>query len=158
MNDLRQHILAVLQRSGLQPADREDVTQETMLRLSQAQSRGTVIRDTRAFATRTALRLVVDRWRDRARRNGQLPDDLAHPGENEPPSAASGQVQALYAALGKLPPRQAAVVTLRKLWELEYAEIAAALGISVENCRSHCRHGLERLRRLLRPAGEQRRR
>jgi RNA polymerase sigma factor (sigma-70 family) len=57
----------------------------------------------------------------------------------------------LYAAIAKLPPRQAAVITLRKLWELEYREVAELLGISEANCRSHCRHGLNRLRGMLNP-------
>jgi RNA polymerase sigma factor (sigma-70 family) len=55
-------------------------------------------------------------------------------------------VERLYAAIAALPPRQAAVVTLRKLLELDYEEVAELLGISVENCRSHCRLALQRLR------------
>jgi RNA polymerase sigma factor (sigma-70 family) len=66
-----------------------------------------------------------------------------------PTTAASGpppEVERLYAAIAALPPRQAAVVTLRKLLELDYEEVAELLGISVENCRSHCRLALQRLR------------
>jgi RNA polymerase sigma factor (sigma-70 family) len=63
--------------------------------------------------------------------------------------ATPSEIERLYAAIAALPPRQAAVVTLRKLMELDYADIAGLLGISVENCRSHCRLALQRLREEL---------
>ena len=46
-----------------------------------------------------------------------------------PATAASGpppEVERLYAAIAALPPRQAAVVTLRKLLQLEYEEWPSA--------------------------------
>ena len=89
----------------------------------------------------------VDRLRtERSREARNRPLDGARPVSDEPPPV---EVQRLYDAIAALPPKQSAVITLRKLMELEYADIAAILGISAENCRSHCRHGLQRLRETL---------
>ncbi len=156
MQALEQHVHKVLRRSGLQPADCDDVAQETLLRLMKAQARGSRVSDPQAFTARVALRLVVDRWRQRAKENGHAQPLAAHQAalagrhaEPHAPAEPPTEVRALYAALAQLPAKQRAVVTLRKLWELEYAAIANLLGLSIDNCRSHCRHGMQRLRRLL---------
>jgi RNA polymerase sigma factor (sigma-70 family) len=149
MDELPQYLRRVLERSGLQPADRDDAVQETLLRVMHARSRGTAIRDERAFAVRIAMRLAIDGWRRRAHGNGHL--EIAAPAE---PPATPAEVEALYAAIALLPARPAAVITLRKLCEMDYETIAGVLGISVANCRSHCRYGLSRLRTLIRGAGE----
>ena len=83
------------------------------------------------------MRLVVDRlrlqrrWQRTARHGATV---VRVEAIRTPPD-----VEQLYAAITELPPRQAAVITLRKLLELDYVDVAAILGISVENCRSHCR-------------------
>ena len=116
-----------------------------MLRLLKQRSNGTRIRNERAFAARTATYLAIDRLRAEQRRSRRSPP--AQPSETDP--ALPADVQRLYDAIASLPARQSAVITLRKLMELDYADVAATLGISVANCRSHCRHGLRKLASML---------
>ena len=145
MQELRQHALAIATRILVRREDAEDVAQETMLRMMRAKLNGTSIMAQQAFAARTALRLSIDRLRServRAAAVGRV--GAIRPAEAVP--AAPPEIERLYAAIAALPPRQSAVITLRKLLELDYEDIADLLGISVENCRSHCRLALQRLR------------
>jgi RNA polymerase sigma-70 factor, ECF subfamily len=67
-------------------------------------------------------------------------------------AAASAETAALVAeAVGRLPPAQRAVVTMRVWNGLSYAEIAEAVGRSEATVRSHMFHGLAALRRFLEP-------
>ena len=54
-------------------------------------------------------------------------------------------------ALGQLPPEQREVLVLRIWGELTFAEIATALGDSINTVASRYRYGLEALRRILTP-------
>lgn len=148
MDELRQRFLAVALRFLRTREDAEDVAQETALRVLKARSNGSHLTDERAFGTRVAARLAIDRLRLRAsRRIEPLPTAAEAPTPAE--RAAPEDVARLYAAIAALPPKQSAVVTMRKLLEMEYVDIAAVLDISEESCRSHCRLALRRLRQRL---------
>ena len=70
------------------------------------------------------------------------------PGE----AAAASETAALVAeAVGRLPPAQRAVVTMRVWNGLSYHEIAEAMGRSKATVRSHMFHGLAAIRRHLEP-------
>jgi RNA polymerase sigma-70 factor (ECF subfamily) len=149
MQELRQHALAVAARVLMRREDAEDVAQEAVVRVLRATRNGTPIEAQRAYVARTALHLALDRLRQDHRRAASASRVLAgRPHQDEGPSTPP-EVERLYAAIAALPPRQAAVITLRKLMELEYADIAELLGISVESCRSHCRLALQHLREEL---------
>lgn len=67
-------------------------------------------------------------------------------------AAVSSETAMLVAeAVGRLPPAQRAVVTMRVWNGLSYAEIAEAIGRSEATVRSHMFHGLAALRRHLEP-------
>ena len=68
---------------------------------------------------------------------------------NETRRAPPADIQKLYDAIASLPAKQSAVITLRKLMELDYADVAQMMGISLANCRSHCRHGMRKLADML---------
>ena len=55
----------------------------------------------------------------------------------------------IWAAVGALPPKQRAAVTLRYACDLPHAEIAAALGCSPEAARRSLHEGIKRLRKEL---------
>lgn len=145
LEELREFVVSISARFVRCRQDAEDIAQETMLRLLKQRSNGAGIRNERAFATRTAAHLAIDRLRAERRRSEKAP--RAKPSETDP--AMPAEIQRLYDAIAALPARQAAVITLRKLMELDYADVAAMLGISVANCRSHCRHGLRKLADML---------
>ena len=149
LEDLRPQLVAIAARVLRRPDAAEDVAQEALLRLMRAQNNGRAVVDERAFAATITVRLAIDRIRSERNEKRRLRrldcDDGSAGGSPEVPV----DVSRLYDAITALPAKQSAVITLRKIMELEYAEIAGILGISVESCRSHCRLGLQRLRRLL---------
>lgn len=161
------HVLArvmpVVARLVRCPQEREDIAQESLARLLRAQRNGSDVKNPEAFARQTAVRLAIDALRSRQRERAHVKDGLAlGPGlarsvgdgipaaTTNPKEAPSPEdVRRLYDAIAALPEMQSAVITLRKLLELDYTDVAEVLGLSVENCRSHCRHGLARLRAVL---------
>lgn len=145
MEELREYVVSMAARFVRCRQDAEDIAQETMLRLLKQRSNGIRIRNERAFATRTASRLAIDRLRAYQRRSRRPLQPQRSEADHPPPP----DIQRLYDAIASLPPKQSAVITLRKLMELDYADIAEILGISLANCRSHCRHGLRKLADLL---------
>lgn len=73
--------------------------------------------------------------------------DLAAP---EPePAAHELDFERVRAVMGQLPERYREVLAARYLADMEYEEIAAALGTSVNNVRVRCCRARERLRQLL---------
>lgn len=163
MHEIRQRAVAVVARFGLRPDVCDDIAQDTLVRLLAARGNGHPPGDETAFAVRTAVNLVVDRFR-RLRRSREKMHNLAlgasrrEPPEGDPaahdeqrtdPLDRPAEVDRLYAAIAQLPERQAAVVALHGLAELGYAEIAAILGTTEATCRSLHRHGMTRLRERL---------
>jgi RNA polymerase sigma-70 factor (ECF subfamily) len=61
----------------------------------------------------------------------------------------SEQIGLLHAALDRLAPMQQRVLLLRYYSQLDFQEIADTLQMPLNTALSHCRRGLEALRRLL---------
>lgn len=160
---VRAGVLPVIARLVRCPQEREDIAQESLARLLRAQRNGSDVRNPVAFARQTAVRLAIDtvrkRQREREHEKGELSlrpglassdGDAIRATATIPEEAPSPEdVRRLYDAIAALPEMQSDVIALRKLLELDYADVAEILGLSVENCRSHCRHGLARLREVL---------
>jgi RNA polymerase sigma factor (sigma-70 family) len=123
---------------GLQAA--EDAFQETFLRALRGYPKLAHGRQLRAWAFTIATRVVLDL---RRRREPALL--VAEP-------AASDERPA-YAELehlaGELPATERAAVVLRYGYDLEYADIATALGSSEEAARQAASSGVRRLRRRM---------
>jgi RNA polymerase sigma-70 factor (ECF subfamily) len=124
-------------------SEAEDIVQEAYLRLHRAREGGTAIDSTRAWLSAVTTRLVIDRLRSaQARRETYvgtwLPEPLV---EDHAPSAErmmladEGVSMAFLVVLESLSPAERAVFLLRQVFEYEYAEIAAIVGKSEENCR-----------------------
>ena len=124
----------------------EDLVQETYVVLVRRwQKAGTV--DPEAYVRRILYSRFIDGWR--RRRLLELP-------WASPPDAAGGDEErtatdrlTLQDALGRLTPRQRAVVVLRFYEDLTESQTAAALGISPNTVKSQSRVALQRLRELL---------
>jgi RNA polymerase sigma factor (sigma-70 family) len=133
----RDEILAFLRRRlGRDRA--EDAFQETFLRALRAYGRLQHGEHLRAWAYTIASRVALDELRRRA-----PAADVAEPtAEDELPAYA--QLEHLAA---DLPPTERAAVVLRYGYELEYADIGAALGSNAEAARQAASSGVRRLRR-----------
>jgi RNA polymerase sigma-70 factor (ECF subfamily) len=132
----------------------DDLAQEVFFRAWQARDRYREEGAARAYLMRIADHLVCDRAR-RSQRERPIDDELWR--QVEPAGAADPAEglqrrethRQLAAALDGLSPAQQRVLLLRYYGELGFAEIAAILGCPLGTALSHCRRGLESLRKTL---------
>jgi RNA polymerase sigma factor (sigma-70 family) len=134
----RDEIYAFLRRR-LGPDRAEDAFQETFLRALRAYPRLEHSEHLRAWVYTIAGRIAIDAHR-------RTPPIAA-----ELPELASVDGRPAYAALehlaDELPPTERAAVVLRYGYDLDYAEIGAALGSSATAARQAASSGIRRLRR-----------
>ncbi len=121
-------------------ADRaEDAFQETFLRALRAYSRLENADHLRAWVYTIAGRIAIDEYR------------RTPPIVTELPELASLDGRPAYAALehlaDDLPPTERTAVVLRYGYDLDYAEIGAALGSNATAARQAASSGIRRLRR-----------
>jgi RNA polymerase sigma factor (sigma-70 family) len=116
----------------------EDAFQETFLRALRAYGRLAHGEHLRAWAYTIASRVAVDELR----RRSPAADAAERAAEDELPPYAQ-----LEHLASDLPPTERAAVVLRYGYDLEYAEIGAALGSSPEAARQAASSGVRRLRR-----------
>lgn len=84
---------------------------------------------------------------DEARAGGWRPESLPEP-DSVPAQAAGPEpdAEALWAAVGDLPPKQRAAVVLRFALDLRYREVGEAMDCSEEAARRSVHEGLKSLR------------
>ena len=121
--------------------DVEDVVQDAWLRWRTADR--DAVRDAEAFLIRVTTRLALDRLGSaRARREHYvgpwLPEPLLADEDGDPQHAVEAAERmsfALIRALERLDPVQRAVLLLRDVFDLDYADIANAVDKSPADCR-----------------------
>lgn len=135
-------VMAVL-RGAVGREGAEDCFQETFLAALRAYPRLGDAGNLRGWLVTIAHRKAIDHHRAR----GRLPVPVAEVREVaiEDPRPDDK----IWAAVGALPPKQRAAVTLRYASDLPHAEIAAALGCSPEAARRSLHEGIKRLRKEL---------
>jgi len=137
------------------PGAAEDLTLETFWRIYRARARFDPRRPFGAWARRIATNLAVEHL---SRRHVEKPLD-----SDIPPSAAASaapdpaigaEVRAkVMAAFGELPAKLRAAAALAMIEETPYAEIADALGISINGVKSRVFRAVRLLRRSLEERG-----
>jgi RNA polymerase sigma factor (sigma-70 family) len=116
----------------------EDAFQETFLRALRAYSKLRHAEHLRAWAYTIASRIAIDEHR-RPRADADLPELASLDGR-----PAFAQLEHLA---DELPPTERAAVVLRYGYDLDYAEIGAALGSNATAARQAASAGIRRLRR-----------
>jgi RNA polymerase sigma-70 factor (ECF subfamily) len=143
------------------PDDADDVAQEALVRAITRRFLFLGTGSVGGWMCRIALNLAKNRRRD-ARRRGEIlhdatPADLAtrgaRPSSAPPPADAlleeRQQRARLLAAVEALPERQRDVVRLRAVGGLDFAAVAATLGISEPNARMSFAHAKKKLSALV---------
>jgi RNA polymerase sigma factor (sigma-70 family) len=133
----REEIFSFLVRR-LGRARAEDAFQETFLRALRAYPKLRHGEHLRAWAYTIASRIAIDEHR-RPRADAELPELTALDGR-----PAFAQLEHLA---DELPPTERAAVVLRYGYDLDYAEIGAALGSNATAARQAASAGIRRLRR-----------
>ena len=134
------------------PDDAEDVTQAAFLNAYRALQRGSEPEKPRAWLFTIAQNVTRRRFRSRAAHPYEVeldPDALVAP-QSDAPSAAE-----IRDALRRLRPNQRAVIVLREIGGLSYAEIAETLGLSVSAVETLLFRSRRALREELAAAEEQ---
>jgi RNA polymerase sigma-70 factor (ECF subfamily) len=133
----------------------EDLAQEVFCRAWQSRARYREQGNARAYLLRIADHLVCDRGR-RAGRETTVDQETWKAIEpagrtEEPPQTAirSEALDQLAVALDRLSPIQRRVLLLRYYGQVSFAEIAEMVGCPLNTTLSHCRRGLETMRKLL---------
>jgi RNA polymerase sigma-70 factor (sigma-E family) len=122
--------------------DAEDLVQTALIKAVAGWGR---VREHEAYVRRILVNESVTRWRRRRWRETAAADVDDRPG----PEVDLDQNLVLRQALGRLAPRQRAVIVLRYFDDLTEAQTAEALGISVGTVKSQSRDALARLRVLV---------
>lgn len=141
-----QALFGFVRRLGLSDEQADDAVQEVFARLLAVQREGVAIANPRAWAFQSIYRLAMDQHRLRARILG-LVDRLGNQPIHPAPDATDRI--AVWAEVGRLPPRQRQVIYLRYRADLDYQEIGQVLGITASAARSHATQALATLRARL---------
>ena len=135
----------------------EDLTQEVFCRAWEARGNYQEQGKSLAYLLRIADRLVCDQ---RRRRKPDVSMDCDGWKRHEPASptptpleavATSEQTALLVVAMERLSPIQRRVLLLRYYGQLSFAEIAQITENPLNTTVSHCRRGMETLRKILGP-------
>jgi RNA polymerase sigma-70 factor (ECF subfamily) len=146
----------VCRRLAGNEADALDATQEALIAIAKGLRRF----DGRAAFSTWAYRVATNACLDELRRRGRrprpgLPDDLGLGDQSDLGATASAGIEvlpdrlAIDEALARLPVEFRAAVVLRDLCDLDYAEIAATLGVPPGTVRSRIARGRAQLAQLL---------
>ena len=155
---LRRHydrVHAVCRRIAGSSRDADDAAQEAMISIVRGLPRFDGRAQFSTWAYRIATNAALDELRRRKRRPALhvLTDDGVAPEPVDPLAdrqvTAIGDRMAIDAALDELPEEFRAAVVLRDVADLDYAEIAEALGVPVGTVKSRIARGRNQLTTLL---------
>jgi RNA polymerase sigma factor (sigma-70 family) len=137
------------------PGAAEDLTLETFWRIYRARGRFDPRRPFGAWTRRIATNLAIEHL---GRRGGEQPLDARVLARAAAPAAADAALAAevgaqVAAAFGELPPTLRAAAALALIEETPYAEMAGALGISVNGVKSRVFRAVRLLRKGLEKRG-----
>jgi RNA polymerase sigma-70 factor (sigma-E family) len=129
----------------------EDLVQDTLVRIADHWHKLHRTGSPDAYARQVMHRLSIDRWRRRRVRVQEVAHDeagLAAGVAVTGPDEAAGDRILVGQALGRLTPKQRAVLMLRFHQDLSERETAEVLGCSISTVKSQTRVALARIREL----------
>jgi len=137
------------------PADAEDVAQESLLRAYQKFERLADRTRFRGWLARITFRLALDRWRSRKRRERRetawaLPDQQSAVRSTEEVAASNAFQARLEKALDKLPEKLRLVLLLAAIEGYTLEEVAGMLGVPLGTVKSRLFFGRKALAEKLR--------
>ncbi|HEY3239447.1 MAG TPA: RNA polymerase sigma factor, partial [Acidimicrobiia bacterium] len=144
---LEKHRVAVYRFliASVGPGEADDCFQETFLAALRAYPNLKHGDNLRAWVLAIATRKAIDAGRARSRRPSPVPDvrEVVELSSQDPDPLMEGPV---WQAVRALPPRQRVALVHRVLLDRPYAELAAAMGSSVEAARANVYQALRKLR------------
>jgi RNA polymerase sigma-70 factor (sigma-E family) len=130
----------------------EDLVQECLFKVARRWTRVGRMEQPLAYTRRILINLALDDARGRAKRRTELDGNVASADEPARDLLIGFETRdELLAALGRLTPRQRAVLVLRYFNDLTESQVAEVLGCSTGTVKSNASRGLARLREALSP-------
>ncbi|WP_345519437.1 SigE family RNA polymerase sigma factor [Nocardioides conyzicola] len=130
----------------------EDAVQAALTRACERWSRVRRTTDPDAYVRRMVVNAHISAWRRGGRRELSVAEVRDTSVSDVADRVATGD--AVWRVCGTLPPQQRAAVVLRYYEDLEYAEIAAILGVTQATVRSHVHRALAAMRAELQEDGD----
>jgi len=125
----------------------EDAVQSALVTACEKWTRVSGRDDPDAYVRRMVVNAHISAWRRSGRRESPVAE--VRDATVADPARAVVEQDAVWRMCAGLPPQQRAAVVLRYYEDLEYAEIAAILGVAEPTARSHVHRALAALRREL---------
>jgi RNA polymerase sigma factor (sigma-70 family) len=125
------------------PQEADDCFQETFLSALRAYPRLRDATNLKGWLFTIATRKAMDHWRSSRRRAVPVADVPEHA-----TAESDGGDPALWRSVDSLPPMQRAAVIHRYVLDMTYADVAFALGCSVEAARANAYEGRRKLREM----------
>ena len=125
----------------------EDAVQSALVSACEKWSRVSRRDDPDAYVRRMVVNAHISAWRRSGRRESPVAE--VRDATVVDPARVVVEHDAVWRMCAALPPQQRAAVVLRFYEDLEYAEIAAILGVAEPTARSHVHRALAALRREL---------
>lgn len=122
----------------------EDAVQTALVKACEKWARVSRTDDPDAYVRRMVVNAHVSAWRRTGRRESPVAE--VRDTESRDPATEVTRDDAVWRMCTALPPQQRAAVVLRYYEDLEYAEIAAVLGVTEATARSHVHRALAALR------------
>ena len=122
----------------------EDAVQSALTRACEKWSRVRRTTDPDAYVRRMVVNAHISAWRRSGRRELSVVEVRDTAVDDHAGAIATGD--AVWRVCATLPPQQRAAVVLRYYEDLEYAEIAAILGVAQATARSHVHRALATMR------------
>jgi RNA polymerase sigma-70 factor (sigma-E family) len=131
----------------------EDALQTALTRALERWSAVSRARDPDAYVRRMVVNAHISAWRRTGAR--ELVTDEVRGGESGDLAALLSDRDDLWRRCLALPPRQRAALVLRFYEDLDYPEVAAALGVGEATARSHVHRALTALRQQQEEDGDE---
>jgi RNA polymerase sigma-70 factor (ECF subfamily) len=138
---LKNELYRLALRITLNPAEAEDVVQETMIKIWNRRDQWDEIESIEAFSLTICRNLALDKMRKIEGQNQSL-DEVAHDAPDrsyssnpEEQAMQQDRIELIRRLIGQLPEKQRSAMQLRDFEGKSYKEIAAIMGISEEQVK-----------------------
>ncbi len=128
-------------RITLNPAEAEDVVQETMIKVWNRRDQWDEIESIEAFCLTICRNLALDKMRRMENQNQSLDEggydapDRSYSSNPEEQAMQQDRIRLIHRLIGELPEKQRSAVQLRDIEGKSYKEIAAIMAISEEQVK-----------------------
>lgn len=138
---LKNELYRLALRITLNPAEAEDVVQETMIKIWNRRDQWDEIESIEAFSLTICRNLALDKMRKTEGQNQSLDEvavdapDRSYSSNPEEQAMQQDRIELIRQLIGQLPEKQRTAMQLRDFEGKSYKEIAAIMGISEEQVK-----------------------